>query len=1202
MLGNYGSSSDGRLAFVAASHDPLLNPEQAEHSRREDLPQRQTRRALITEEEEEEEEEGDGRPRNASEEGAGVSLLREFTLSEFWDAEDQHQLQEKRGIDMSCSGTQKSSTPLTIGGKPKPKHYDSTQRLLAKIKGWKDELMESVRKIDKDLNEEAHERSRELSDGSAELLNQFKDQFLSTKEVCEVVLDPKYQGNCLGADMNKLACDTLLSRAPDAWKSAVIDSVPQNMEQVISLSNNMLEECFEEEEEDELSREPSADGVDPAMFAPSRGGESVQLHKFFEMYKSSRERMLRSRMESLKKKIEAHTSELVEDACKTALTSQVLSQANRISGNTQTYHKFVEGTLPQVPLEAAKNIRKRFSELVGQAMGEIDEMQSEVLNQKENYSNLVNKLRDMLIQEPQAKRYRASTLDDGCSSSSGGRSSDTAASPPDSSLSLGNHRRRSKGPAPSAVLRRASFAAPQLRRVCPVPKLAHLCVATCATYADYLPDIPEGCLPEELTQNLLDLLILQNRLNDEILQKLLNPCILSLSLKRWDALDISSCQLILSQCPRLRCLDLSHSNGLTDDCVRAIAKNASHLQSVNFSSCPKITDRSVCELLFRCSRNLREISFHKCHQLTDAAFQHISDCWKLSSVDLSKCPRITDKTLSGLGRCHQLRRLYMCGKGITDNGIFSLVVPLAYQQQQSTNQGAHTPTSSLFSSPPHLSSSPSSTVGVSPFVFSPPLASPNSLFSNTRFKLQNASRGLEHLSLINAEITDKSVHALIFYCPSLRHLDLTHCKHLTDSAFLLNDCFNSEDIQALFGSDENSLFAPRNTTSSSTTSSFVVPFGGRAHDNTSCSSPPTHFSPIGHRSLHKHRHCVSASPATTSTSTSSSCSPIGGETSYNGSAPAYRLYKLESLNLTHCLNIGNSTVRQIAKYSPNVHSLDLSTCEEITDSALLFLGNRCKNLRKLSLSRCRRVTDKALVQILKSTGQTLQSLSLQGCPLITQQTIMAIAEHCPNLLKLDLSWCKCITDEALVELVQGCPRLEVFMAEEASLSERGVMELCHLPRLRRLNLAYCSQLSDACLVALSRGCPALLKADFSYCNNAMITFEGLQEAISSWDLLSTLTLRGCNFITLHSIHHPNLKTLNLSWCKNLQDSALEGLPRGCPQLRSIDLAWCSKIGGTAVHQLARHAPNLHTFNLRKCSNIPSLTIKFLAKAGKTVYR
>lgn len=56
------------------------------------------------------------------------------------------------------------------------------------------------------------------------------------------------------------------------------------------------------------------------------------------------------KMEQLKKEIVQDTSAIVQDACKDALTTQVLQQSENMQGSKENYHKLIEGSLPMVGL------------------------------------------------------------------------------------------------------------------------------------------------------------------------------------------------------------------------------------------------------------------------------------------------------------------------------------------------------------------------------------------------------------------------------------------------------------------------------------------------------------------------------------------------------------------------------------------------------------------------------------------------------------------------------------------------------------------------------------------------------------------------------------------------------------------------------------------------------------------------------------
>lgn len=85
-------------------------------------------------------------------------------------------------------------------------------------------------------------------------------------------------------------------------------------------------------------------------------------------------------------------------------------------------------------------------------------------------------------------------------------------------------------------------------------------------------------------------------------------------------------------------------------------------------------DISVHNLVVTSS--LQTLILRKCAEISDEAFQGISEKAgnRLLHVDLSECRNISDRTLRKLGQfCAQLQILTISGKGITDEGLRSVV-------------------------------------------------------------------------------------------------------------------------------------------------------------------------------------------------------------------------------------------------------------------------------------------------------------------------------------------------------------------------------------------------------------------------------------------------------------------------------------------------------------------------------------------------
>jgi len=270
---------------------------------------------------------------------------------------------------------------------------------MQKMRGWKRELWEALTSVDRHVRKRAEEDHRELSDGEKkQSVRDFKQNYMPTREAARAVLDPRYSGHCLGTDMNKLACEGLLSEAPTVLKSAV-DKVPQKLDEVISLSSNLLDELIEQAKQEANSGDAQ---------------QGVRLHKFLEFYKGYKERSLRARMDQLKARIQAEAATIVQDACNEALAKEVLQPAEQSNPSSVVgYHQLLDSSLPRVPLAAAQVIHERVTNMVGRALAEVDQIQAELLPPlPDAYTSLANKLRQMAIaDEPQIKKSRTDVVD-----------------------------------------------------------------------------------------------------------------------------------------------------------------------------------------------------------------------------------------------------------------------------------------------------------------------------------------------------------------------------------------------------------------------------------------------------------------------------------------------------------------------------------------------------------------------------------------------------------------------------------------------------------------------------------------------------------------------------------------------------------------------------------------------------------------------
>ncbi|KAF3988694.1 hypothetical protein FT663_03926 [Candidozyma haemuli var. vulneris] len=159
---------------------------------------------------------------------------------------------------------------------------------------------------------------------------------------------------------------------------------------------------------------------------------------------------------------------------------------------------------------------------------------------------------------------------------------------------------------------------------------------------------------------------------------------------------------IFSELSQLREFRISNAPGITDDLFSSIPDDhlLDKLRIIDVTGCNAITDKLV-ERMVRCAPRLRNVVLSKCMQITDASLRHLTklgrslhyvhlghcalitdfgvqalvrSCHRIQYIDLACCSQLTDWTLIELSGLPKLRRigLVKCNL-ISDSGIMELV-------------------------------------------------------------------------------------------------------------------------------------------------------------------------------------------------------------------------------------------------------------------------------------------------------------------------------------------------------------------------------------------------------------------------------------------------------------------------------------------------------------------------------------------------
>ncbi|XP_049639803.1 protein AMN1 homolog [Suncus etruscus] len=181
------------------------------------------------------------------------------------------------------------------------------------------------------------------------------------------------------------------------------------------------------------------------------------------------------------------------------------------------------------------------------------------------------------------------------------------------------------------------------------------------------------------------------------------------------------------------------------------------------------------------------------------------------------------------------------------------------------------------------------------------------------------------------------------------------------------------------------------------------------------------------------------------------------------------------------------------------------------------------------------ITDCNISEILHPEAQTL---NIEGCDI--SDTALQHVCNCRKLRTLNLSSFEkkknTITSEGIKAVASSCSYLqEVSLKRCSNVTDEGVLAFArHCRLLRIIKLSGCWGLTNAALQALGENCPLLQCIDFSF---TQVSDDGVMALVSG----------PCA---------QKLEEINMGYCVNLTDKAVEAVLTCCPQIQILLFLEC----------------------------------------------
>ncbi|ELT90873.1 hypothetical protein CAPTEDRAFT_165456 [Capitella teleta] len=474
----------------------------------------------------------------------------------------------------------------------------------------------------------------------------------------------------------------------------------------------------------------------------------------------------------------------------------------------------------------------------------------------------------------------------------------------------------------------------------------------------------------------------------------------------------------------------------------------------------RVTDKVAARLLSKCRPYLVHLNLRRCERITSLTFYSIRECRNLQDLNLSECPALDDDSLKMvLEGCKIIIYLNISHSLITDASLRSIskyclnlqYLSLAFCLRYSDKGLQYLANGESAKRLNHLDISGCSQV------------TPNGLA-----KLSEGCSDVQTLLLNDIEsFDDACLEAITDNCKNLRNISFLGSHNLSDNA--LKNVATSKKLQML-------------------------------KIDSNCKITDITFKYIG-KSCHELRHLYLVDCHRITDLTLKVLSQCRNLTVVN-LADCVRITdtgvrylvesscgnKLQELNLTNCIRVGDIALVNIHKRCHNLTYLHLCFCEHISEAGIELLG-QTHSLTALDISGCN-CGDAGLSSL--GNNIRLKDVNLSECSAITDLGLQKFAQQCTEIERLDLSHCQMITDGAIKNLAFCCRMLT------------------------HLSLAGCKLLTDLSVQYLSGVCHYLLYLDIS--GSLHITDKSMKYLKKGCKKLQTLIMLYCSHISKHAVH------------------------------------------------------------------------------------
>ncbi|KAK6152007.1 hypothetical protein DH2020_014642 [Rehmannia glutinosa] len=255
---------------------------------------------------------------------------------------------------------------------------------------------------------------------------------------------------------------------------------------------------------------------------------------------------------------------------------------------------------------------------------------------------------------------------------------------------------------------------------------------------------------------------------------------------------------------------------------------------------------------------------------------------------------------------------------------------------------------------------------------------------------------------------------------------------------------------------------------------------------------------------------------------------------------------------------------------PALTTISLKGAYRLTDAGLSMLASAAPSLKSIDISQCPLLTSEGICSLLNSLRLVLRELYLDNSHGIDAMLILPALIKLEKLEVLSLAGIQTVCDDFVSEFisVNGCRMKELVLADCLDLTDLSLEVIGGIcSDLRAVDLTNLCKLTDVSIGHLANGCGSIQM--LKVCRNA---FRSCDEAIAAY-----LDVRGAS-----------LKDLSLNNIIQVSSHTALSLARNCRNLRSLDLSWCRNLTNEALGLIVDSCSSLEVLKLFGCTQVTNV--------------